>query len=145
MKPHPIRIPVEHTSARARHIEAGFTVLELLITVVIIAILVALAVPSYTQHVRRSARNEVQSYMMDAAARQQQYLVDRRTYASSTAALNATPSTHISAKYAIAVVAANGPPPTFILTANPLGDQAADGCGVLTIDSQGNRSPAACW
>jgi type IV pilus assembly protein PilE len=136
---------VRHTGDHPRHPAQGFTVLELLVTVVIVSILVALAVPSYLQHVRRGARNGAQAFMMDAAARQQQYLVDRRAYASTVAALNTTPPAHVASKYAIAVVAANGPPPTFVLTANPTGDQAADSCGVLTIDSQGNRAPVNCW
>ncbi len=136
---------VQHTTAGTRHPTAGFTVLEVLITVLIIAILLGVAIPSYVQHVRRSARTETQAFMMDAAARQQQYLVDRRSYASSTTALGVTPSAHVTAKYTIAVLAAGGPRPTFLLSATPAGDQAADSCGTLSIDSQGNRSPAACW
>ena len=132
-------------SDRARHVESGFTILELLVTVVIVAILVVLAVPSYIQHVRRSARTETQAFLMDATAREQQYLVDRRTYASTTAALNTTPPDHVVARYTIVIVAANGPPPTFVLSASPIGDQAADSCGVLTIDGQGNRAPSGCW
>jgi type IV pilus assembly protein PilE len=123
----------------------GFTLLEVMIAVVVVGILAAIALPSYSAHLRKSVRADAQSTLTDAAARQQQFLVDRRRYAGSLATLGVTPSADVAAKYAFVVVAVDGPPPTFTLTASATGDQAHDKCPVLTIDNAGNRAPAECW
>jgi type IV pilus assembly protein PilE len=47
--------------------------------------------------------------------------------------------------FTVAVAAAAGPPPTFVITATASGDQAKDKCPVMTIDNAGNRTPATCW
>jgi type IV pilus assembly protein PilE len=61
------------------------------------------------------------------------------------AALGVTPSADVAAKYAFAIVAVDGPPPTFTISATATGEQARDKCPVLTIDGAGNRTPAECW
>jgi type IV pilus assembly protein PilE len=123
----------------------GFTLIELMITVVIVAILAAIALPSYLDYLRRSARAEAQTFLTDMASRQQQFLVDRRAYAVSVAALGMTPSGSLTGKFDFSVAAANGPPPTFTLTASGLGGQLKDHCPVLSIDNAGNRLPTDCW
>lgn len=120
----------------------GFTLIELMITVAIVAILAMVAYPSYLAQLRKSARAEAQTFLTDNASRQQQYLVDRRTYANS---LLATPSAELSSKFSFTVNANNGPPPTFTITATAQGDQALDACPSLVIDNAGNRQPTSCW
>lgn len=123
----------------------GFTLIEMMITVVIVAILTAIALPSYLEQLRRSARAEAQTFLTDMASRQQQFLVDRRAYAVSAAALGIPAPGSLAGKFDFSVVAANGPPPTFTLTATGLGAQLKDQCPVLSIDNAGNRLPAVCW
>ena len=63
---------------------SGFTLIELMITVVIVTILTAVALPSYQDHVRRAARSAGQQFLLDLAQRQEQYFLDVRWYADGT-------------------------------------------------------------
>jgi len=130
-------------SASAPH--RGFTLIEVMIVVVVLAVLAAIALPSYSAHLRKSARAEAQTFLTSAANSQQQFLIDRRSYAASLAALKATPSSDLTGKYSFALATTAGPPPTFTLTATATGDQAKDICPTLTLDSSGTKSPDICW
>jgi type IV pilus assembly protein PilE len=123
----------------------GFTLIELVIALAIVAILAAIALPSYAAYMRKSVRADAQSLITDAANRQQQYLADRRGYASSLSALNISLPASLSGKYTFAIAATDGPPPTFRITGSASGDQTHDACPTITIDSAGNRTPATCW
>jgi type IV pilus assembly protein PilE len=135
----PCTIPVRATRT------TGFTLIEVMIVVAIVAILVMIAYPSYVAQIRKGHRAEAQSYMMDLAQRETQYLLDARAYAATEAALGyaATPP-NVAAHYTIAIAApALVSPPTFTITATPSGAQIAD--GNLTIDNQGTKTPADKW
>jgi len=123
----------------------GFSLIELLIAIVIVGILAAIALPAYTSQLRKSSRAEAQSFMTTAAGNQQQYLLNRRAYASLLADLGATVPGDLNGKYTFAVAASNGPPPSFTVTATAVGAQALDACPTLVIDNAGNKTPAACW
>ncbi len=121
----------------------GFTLIELMITVVIIGILAAIAFPSYQSHLLKGRRASAQSHLMDIAQRQQQYLLDARSYAADLPTLNMNTPTDVSTYYTIAVAAAAGTPPSFTITATPTGTQATD--GALTINNTGVKTPADKW
>lgn len=123
----------------------GFTLVELMITVAIIGILAAIALPSYQQHIVKSNRRAAQAAMMDIANRQQQYLLANRTYATSDelAAAGYTLPTDVSARYGYAIALTTTGEPTFTITMTPTGTQASD--GALTLNSQGAKTPADKW
>lgn len=130
-----------------KHQSQGFSLIELMIAVVIVAIISAIAFPSYQQYVRRGVRAEAQSHMMDIAARQGQFLIDNRAYAANVAALGITTPSSVAAKYTVAIVT-GATPPTFTITTTPTGSQASDNCGVLTLDSAGMKTASgtgSCW
>lgn len=141
--------------ARTGRPDAGFTLIELMITVAVVAILAAVAYPSYTDYIRRSHRADAQSFLQEVAARQQQFLLDRRSYATgvtTTPAANGLGMTipaNVAAKYTIALNTDNAArPPVFIATATPVGGQAADVCKVLGINQAGTKTKTgtgSCW
>jgi type IV pilus assembly protein PilE len=145
---------VWNRNAGCRRAQRGFSLIELMIAVAVVAILAAVALPAYTEHIRKSRRADAQSFLAHVVARQQQFFLDQRAFAvnitNSPAAggLGLSIPANVSAHYSISMAAVNTPPPTFTLTATPTGAQAAEPCGVLTITHTGAKTAAGtgnCW
>lgn len=66
----------------------GFTLIELMITVVVIAILSAIALPSYQGYMARARRSDAQQFVQSMDSRQKQILLEQRAYAAAPNALN---------------------------------------------------------
>ncbi len=132
---------------KRRHAAGGFTLIELLIVMVVLGILAAIAYPSYTSHMRKSRRAEAQQVLMDAFSRQQQRLLDTRSYTVSAGRRIEDTGTALPAGLTGLYTFAMDPSTatTFSLTAAPAGAQLGDSCGTLSIDHQGDKRPANCW
>ena len=118
---------------------SGFTLIEVLVTMAIIAILAASAYPAYTDHILRARRAEAFALLLEQAQRAERHFTLRNTYEGFT-----LPSGQgLSAHYTFAFdAAANG----FLLTATAAGSQQRDTpCTTLTIDHRGARAPRSCW
>lgn len=138
----------------ARMIKAdknGFTLIELMITVAILGIIASIALPSYFEHVKRTARTEAITALLDAANRQEQFFVDNRVYTSDLANLNVvSPTEH--GFYTLAVIVDNDAG-TFEITATPVAGPVLqdDDCTSFTIDdaglktAKGNADASKCW
>lgn len=120
----------------------GFTLIELMITIVIVAILASIAIPSYREYVIRGNRTAAQAVMMEIATRQQQFFVANRTYATAAQLGIALPPEVVD-NYDFAINLVDGPPPGFEITFTPKGAQASD--VALTLDSEGVKGPAGKW
>src|SRR5476649_1652588 len=70
--------------------EKGFTLIELMITVAVIGILLKIALPAYTDYVKRGKLVEGTSTLSDGRVKMEQYFQDNRTYAPPSVALTAT-------------------------------------------------------
>ncbi len=94
---------------------AGFTLTEMLIVVVIMAILATIAVPSYREAVRRSDRRAAQSAMMEIANRERQVFVSNRAF-QDEAELAFTLPAELEGKYTYTITVDNAAsPPTYTI------------------------------
>jgi type IV pilus assembly protein PilE len=66
-----------------KHSRAGFTLIEVMITVAVIAILAAVALPNYIDYVTRSKLVEAKTNLSDMRTRLEQYFLDNRSYPSA--------------------------------------------------------------
>ncbi len=71
--------------------QRGFTLIELMIVVAIVGILVAIAAPSYTNHLRRGRVAEAVGQLSTLQASLEQYFQDNRTYVGACAAGTVAP------------------------------------------------------
>ncbi|MCK5668161.1 MAG: type IV pilin protein [Gammaproteobacteria bacterium] len=131
---------------------SGFTLMELMVTVAIVGILAAVALPRYRSSVLRSARSEGKSALLEAATRQEQYYLDNKTYTAVMTDLGLSASPYITegGNYSVSAAASTGKTiaTSYTLTAAPQGGQADDThCGSLTLNSNGVKGAAStdCW
>ena len=136
---------------------SGFTLLEAMITVVVIAILASIAYPSFMQSVRKSKRTDAHSALAKAASNLERFFGTNGTYTTDTSQLrmviDAGTAYSDSGHYVITVAAgATGIGSSYIINASATpGDMQVDdtGCTALSLDSQGRRTPdptaSRCW
>jgi type IV pilus assembly protein PilE len=122
--------------------QAGVTLIELVIVMVIVGILAAIAIPSYRQYVIKGNRRAAQAVMMDIANRERQYFIGSRAFASQ-ADLGYSLPVEVSDDYTYAIALDAGPPPAFTITFTAIGAQTSD--GDLTLTSAGDKTPADKW
>ncbi len=124
----------------------GFTLIELMVAVAILSILMAIAVPSYQEYVRRANKSAAQQFMLDVANREAQYLLDARSYSNSLATLGLNPPPdRVDDFYTITITTPAGNPPTYTVTATPKAGTMQAGESVLTLDQAGTKTPSAEW
>jgi type IV pilus assembly protein PilE len=68
------------------HAARGFTLIELMITMVVVAVLAAVALPAYTDYVLRSKLTEAHTHLSDLRVKMEQRFQDARTYAGQPCA-----------------------------------------------------------
>ena len=139
----------------------GFTLIELMITLVVVAILAAVAYPLYEHQIEESRRTDARTALLELASREERYFATNNAYTQSTSALGYTaanwPVVIGGGYYEIAVTSVDNAanPPTFLLTATAIGTQTDDSsCATFTVnsigvqaaqDSSGGDSTSTCW
>ncbi|WP_315857085.1 type IV pilin protein [Cognatiluteimonas sedimenti] len=151
----PIRM-LQHPRALNRgRTAAGFTLIELMIVVAIVAILVAAAVASYRWAVVKSHRGAAKGCLMESAQYMERFYTTNMAYdkdmAGTAVALPGTCSTDAGDFYNMGFV---GTPTatTFAIQAVPISGKQDDSlCGTLTIDQAGTKGASgsggvdSCW
>lgn len=122
---------------------AGFTLLELMVTIVIIAILTTVALPSYQDSVRKSRRATAQADLVQLASFMERKLTEQNSYTPAT--LPFTESPRSGTTYYNLTLSPTFR--TFTLTATPAAAQVADTCGTLSLNHLGEGTPptSGCW
>lgn len=150
-------------------LQKGFTLIEVMVVVAIVAILASFIYPSYQEHLIKSKRAAAQSFMLSVANKQEQILMDLRCYvpvaanadfpndpSNASPGLNMTVPTDVSSHYSIVVNASACPvvgAPTYSITATPTSPaQLQDTkCAILTLNQAGQKgisgtgSVENCW
>ena len=127
--------------------QRGLTLMELIITMVIIGILTAIAIPNYTAYIQRSNRSDARNALLEAAAWMERWRTQTGVYGSALATPTVAPPLPFTqvpqvgtAKYTIAAptIAALGI--GYSITATAVGVMATDVCSTLTITETGART-----
>ena len=141
--------------------ERGFTLIEVMIVVAIVAILATIALPSYQDSVRKSRRADAVLALQRIQIEQEKFRAECSSFAAGLAAARvcdtATPAnnrlalatTSSDAYYTLALTGVTATGYTATATAVAGTSQANDtGCTVLTLAVAGltlTRTPAECW
>ena len=138
---------------RGGRASAGFTLIELMVVLAIVAILAGVAYPSYIESVKRARRSEARTYLLEAQqfmarfySANSRYTTDEAgtTSPALPARLQSVPAD--APRYTLSVEAAVS---GYTLTATPVGD---DDCGNLTLTHTGAKGRSGqgltvdeCW
>lgn len=126
----------------------GFTLIEMMMVVAIIAILSAIAYPSYQNQIRRSNRADAKVVLTDVAQRLERCYTSFGSYDSASCGTKSALVAGVaSTEGYYAVTVSNYSGATYQLTANAVkAPQTADtGCTALSLNQLGERGPAGCW
>ena len=119
----------------------GFTLIELMVTLAIFAIIVAIAYPSYVEQARKAKRADAKAGLTDVAQMLERCRTNTNTY------VNCNPATS-SPEGLYSIAASNVTANTYTLTATAQGGQASDTyCAsfVLTHTGQKTATNTDCW
>lgn len=119
----------------------GFTLIELAIVLIIIAILAAIAIPAYSRYAFRARRTEGQQLLQSMAIAEERWYATNNQYGTlSQIGFNTTTSQN--GYYNADIPASAGTSAqAFLIEAVPQGAQAADACQKLTINNAGAKTP----
>ena len=125
---------------------AGFTLIELMVTIAIVAILAAIAIPMFGEQMSKGRRSEAMSTLTNLQLKEERWRSNHGTYATfdelNGSAAASTAFNAAQDNYDFSVSANTGT--DVLLTATPKNAQAGDRCGnfLLRIDNDNNSTPS---
>lgn len=150
-----------HSSLNAQRferlsIQPGFTLIELMVVVVIVAVLGIIALPSYQQYSIRAQRTEAKTALLQLAANQERFYLQNNTYTNNLAALGFPGGVSEKGVYTLNIPLANAQ--TFQANATPTPGGGISGrdmttdaaCAQFNLNAQGLKTAApdpnnTCW
>ena len=137
-----------------RRLGFGFTLIEVMIVVAVIAILAAVVMPSYKDSLRKARRTDARAALTTIAQLMERFNTERNTYVgaslgSATTDLykDKTENGYYELRFGTGTEATTAT--TFVVRARPIGAQEGDPCGTYTLDQNGVRGStlpvAQCW
>ena len=131
----------------------GFTLIELMISIMIVGILMTIAIPSYMSSVRKGNRSEAQAALVRMASNQERFFASNSTYTTDLTDIGlAEDGITDNGHYEMSIAAGEtGIGSSYVLTATAHSDMQTDddGCDELSITSRGEKIPAPddslCW
>ncbi len=126
----------------------GFTLIEMMIVVAVVAILAAIAYPNYQEQVRKSRRAQAKADLVEYMQLAERFHTTNNTYVGFALPSAQSPrEAGATAHYGLRGVATQS---TYAITATANGDQASDKCGNLGVTQAGVKSHSAgtlkdCW
>ncbi len=126
-----------------RNKQRGFTLLELMIVVGIVAMLAGLAIAGYGFATKKTRRSAAKACLVEGAQQVERYYTSNMTYVGAGVPVcSADVTTYYTIRF-------NGTPSAsaYKLEAVPQGPQAPDKCGTMSVDSQNQKTPTTddCW
>lgn len=127
----------------------GFTLIEVMIAVAIVALLAAVALPAYNSQVRKSGRTEAIAAMAAVQQAQERWRANNPAYTEDLDDIGADGTTSPGGYYTLALSSASGTGYTLTATAVAGKQQASDtGCTTLTLtvtNGDADPTPSDCW
>jgi type IV pilus assembly protein PilE len=142
---------------------AGFTLIELMITIAIVGILARIAYPAYSDYIRKGRRAEVKAIMLEASQWMERFFTENQRYHANLANTATTDTTIFysafkyspknataasSAYYEISLTVNSSTPNAYTLTGAPINSMSPDQCGSYVINqtsAKGNTGYSAAF
>lgn len=127
------------------HSQEGFTLLELVVVVLVMAILAAIAMTQYGRYAYRGRRADGKEILMRVANAQERYYATFNKYATDPVADLKLPSANSERGFYSVAITTTDATKNYTITATPITGQPQqkDVCGALSIDSTGTKLPVA--